>query len=170
LFIRAEAERAHQRASAEGTDWKNAFSRSQANIERINEEKAKIQSELEKKSKMLEDADKQIVRDLKFFRGMERAVVPIVDMLVPKGATAGADEDLLARAEKAARGMDDYIRQMARDTVGQVLASVQSFNPDLDLAPVANGMPEELSEEAFQELATKLGPVADAYMKNIDAE
>jgi hypothetical protein len=97
-------------------------------------------------------------------------MAPVVDMLVPEDSTANPPPSFLTRAQQVAGKMGEYIRQTVQDTVGQLLGSVQAFNPGLDLKPVAKGMPEEYSEEEFQALVDKLAPIADDYMKSLAEE
>ena len=55
-----------------------------------------------------------------------------------------------------------------KQTVEQLLASVQAFNPSLDLEPVGDTMPDDCSPEEFEELAKKVAPVAAKYMESIE--
>jgi hypothetical protein len=102
-------------------------------------------------------------------RDMGEALAPVMDTFVPLEPAVEPPPSFLTHTRHLADEINEYLQQTVQQTVEQLLASVQAFNPGLDLQPVGEAMPDECSQEEFQALTKKLAPVAAKYMESIDA-
>jgi hypothetical protein len=143
----------HARAADDVKSWKNACNQEKDNAEKL--------------SKVLRDTEVQYAQALALNRDMGEALTPMLDMLVPVDAAVDPPPGLLVRTQQLPGKIEEYLSRSIRETVEQVLASVQAFHPEKDLKPVGKAMSDECSQEEHQALSKKLAPIAAEYVKSI---
>jgi hypothetical protein len=129
--VDAEAELAHTWSTEDALSWKNVYHQEQANCEKL--------------SKLVQNMDVDYKKALALNRDMGEALAPVVDTFVPLEPNVDPPSSFLARTGQLADKINEYLQQTVRRTVGQLLASVQAFNPTLNLEPVGGVMPDECS-------------------------
>jgi hypothetical protein len=107
----------------------------------------------------------------------DREIVPDAPAITPDieegsmGRNQGGDEAPMATEDAA----PEVLPPLAQDppvgdegvTVARLGEAPKTFNPSLDFAPVSMGMPDDCSEEQFQEVIERLAPIVDEYMKSL---
>jgi hypothetical protein len=101
---------------------------------------------------------------------MSEAIAPVVNMLCPMEASEDPAPSFLSWVQQVAGRLEGYVRSSLKDCVGQLLASVQAFFPDLDLAYVSGGMSEDCTKERFQVPVDEVAPIVDEYLKSLEED
>jgi hypothetical protein len=133
--VDAEEKLAHTRNAKDALSWKNAYHQEQANCEKL--------------SKLIKDTDVEYKKTLALNRDMGEALTPVMDSFVLLEPAINPPPSFLGHARQLADKINEYLQQTVRQTVEQLLPSVQAFNPNLDLEPVGRAVPDECSQEEF---------------------
>jgi hypothetical protein len=133
--------------------WKNKCCQEQANCEKL--------------SKLVKDTEADYSKALAHSRDVGDALDPILEEFVPLEPAVDPPPSFLTRVQQLGDKLNEYVQDSVRQTVKQVLASVQAYNPTLDLQPLSQAIPDECSQEEYQALAEKLTPLAVEYAKDI---
>src|SRR5579859_7705138 len=136
--------------------WKNKYYEEQANCEKL--------------TKLVKDTEADYAKTLAHSRDVGDALEPLLEDFVPLEPAVDPPPSFLTRVRQLGDKVGEYLQDSVKSTVKQVLASVQAYNPTLDLQPLRQAVPDECSQEEYEALAEKLTPLAAEYVKDISIE
>lgn len=135
-------------------------------LDRIKADAEKQQKELEDIVKAVKASDKKLEDAEAYIKELETTMTPIIDLIVPQARSASA-QNILDRLRVVPQRIKSAIRSASEVVVAQVLAIIQSRWSLPNINEVVDGVPEECSDQRYEQLKAEMTPIAADMIQDL---
>lgn len=122
--------------------------------------------ELEDVVKAMKTTDKKLEETEAYVKELEAAIIPIVDLIVPQARSAPS-QSILDRIKVVPQRVKSAIQSASKVVVTHVLAIIQSRWSLPNINEVADGVPEDCSDQRYEELKAEMTPLAADIIQDL---
>lgn len=134
-------------------------------LDRIKADAEKQQKELEDIVKAVKASDKKLEDAEAYIKELETAMTPIIDLIVPQARSASA-QNILDRLRVVPQRIKSAIRSASEVVVAHVL-NIQSRWSLPNINEVVDGVPEECSDQRYEQLKAEMTPIAADMIQDL---
>ena len=87
--------------------------------------------------------------------------------MVDSEGVSSSSKSLVERLEEAPKKFFDIVRATSKNYLTHMIGVVKSYWPQYNLAPIANGIATDYSDEKFQSYCKESKVIAEEILKNL---